>query len=48
MMLLRSLTRHGQGGGAVKVPLANEDDGKAELDEDKAVHGVGTTFLVTV
>lgn len=48
VMLLRSSTRHGQGGGTVKVPMANEDDGKAKLGEDGAVHGVGAVLLVAV
>ena len=31
VMLLRSSTRHGQGGGAIIVPMADEDNGKAKL-----------------
>lgn len=30
------------------MPLANEDDGKAELGEDGAVHGMGMALLVVV
>lgn len=47
-MLLQSSTRCSQGGGTIKVPLADEDNGKAKLSKDGVVHGVGAVLLVTV